>query len=424
MQNHKPYELYITGLGVTSAIGQGKDDFISALLKGQHAFDVMQRPGRQCRLKSDNGEDVPVLRSSFLGAEIDALSFPATIPKRVLRTATYSGQVALVTLNEAWRDAELHDADPYRIGLVVGGSNIQQRDLVLTQEKYKNKFYYLRPTYGVSFLDTDICGLCTELFGIRGFAYTIGGASASGQIAFVQAIQAVLSGQVDICIAMGALMDLSFWECQGFRALGAMGSIRYSKEPAEACRPFDADRDGFIYGESCGAVVVESSNTLRRKEVQPYARILGWAVGMDGNRNPNPSLPGEIRAIDNALQQARLQSHEIDYINPHGTGSVIGDEIELQAIDHHNFRNAYLNATKSITGHGLSSAGTVELIATLLQMKEGRLHPTRNLHNPIKSSLNWVRHQSTCHDMKNALNLSMGFGGINSVLCVQNSKYC
>ncbi len=337
----------------------------------------------------------------------------------MLRTTSFSGQVALVTLLEAWNEANLAKVEPHRIGLIVGGSNFQQRELIQTQEAYQNRLHFLRPTYGISFMDSDLCGLCTELFGIQGFAYTIGGASASGQIAILQAIQAVQSGEVDVCIAMGALTDLSYWECQGFRSLGAMGSDRYAKEPALACRPFDQDRDGFIYGESCGVVVIEGANSTKRKGVKPYARLSGWALGMDGNRNPNPSFEGEVRVIQKSLKQARLSAKEIDYINPHGTGSRIGDEIELQAIDHCQLTHAYLNATKSITGHGLSAAGTVEVIATLLQMKECRLHPTRNLENPIEPSCNWVQHQWIPYAIEHALNLSMGFGGVNSAICLQ-----
>lgn len=412
-------EIVITGLGVTSSVGQGKADFIAALLQGQHKFAVMQRPGRQTSLPVSEVGAEAEQATEFLGAEISALFMPDSIPTNLLRTASLSGQVALATLHEAWHEAQLADVDPERIGLIIGGSNFQQRELVQTHQTYQNRMQFLRPTYGMSFMDSDLCGLCTEVFGIKGFAYTLGGASASGQVAIVQAIEAVQSGQVDICIAMGALMDLSYWECQGFRSLGAMGSDRYAKEPALACRPFDKDRDGFIFGENCGAIVIEKLNSRKRMNTNPYARISGWAVGMDGNRNPNPSFEGEVRAIQKALALAKLSAKEIDYLNPHGTGSGIGDITELQAIQHCGLNHAYLNATKSIVGHGLSAAGAVELIAILLQMKAGQLHPTRNLENPMESAYNWVQQKAISHHIENALNLSMGFGGINSAVCLQ-----
>lgn len=418
--NTQEKRMVVTGVGVTSAIGQGKQSFTSALLKGAHNFDVMKRPGRQYPSASPSVEAADAdEKSTFLGAEIPSLSIPELVPDNILRTSSFSGQVALTTLHEAWIEAKLDEIAPDRIGLVVGGSNFQQRALVQTHNTFQNRVPFVRPTYGISFMDSDLCGLCTELFGIRGFAYTVGGASASGQVAVIQAIQAVQSGQVDICIALGALMDLSYWECQAFRSLGAMGSNRYATKPAQACRPFDQDRDGFIYGESCGVIVVERADSAIKRGVKPYAHFSSWAIGMDGNRNPNPALAGEVGVIQKALQQAKLSAQDIDYINPHGTGSIIGDETELQAIRDCELTHAFLNATKSVTGHGLTAAGTVEIIATLLQMRAGRLHPTMNLDTPIEPAYHWVRSQAISHTIKRALNLSIGFGGINSAVCLE-----
>jgi len=218
---------------------------------------------------------------------------------------------------------------------------------------------------------------------------------------------------------MGALMDISYWECQAMTSLGAMGSARYAGEPALACRPFDRDRDGFVFGESCGVLVIERADSARRLERQPYARLAGWAMCMDANRNPNPSVEGEVAAIEAALAMAQLDAGDIDYVNPHGTGSGIGDITELDSLERAGLGHVYLNATKSLIGHGLCAAGAVELIAVLLQMREGRLHPSRNLDNPIDPARKWVRGEALSHQINNALNLSMGFGGMNTAVCVQ-----
>ncbi|KAG0323227.1 hypothetical protein BGZ97_011759 [Linnemannia gamsii] len=387
-------------------LSAAQGNFIRALLGAESSFSVMQRPGRQ-------------RDSAFLGAEIASLQMPTEIARQTLRRASFSTQVALSTLHEAWHDARLNEVDPARIGLIVGGSNIQQRDLMLAHDAYATRSEFLSPTYGVSFMDTDLCGFCTEQFGICGLAYTVGGASASGQLAIIQAMQAVQTGQVDTCIALGALMDLSFWECRGLRNLGAMGSDRYAQEPALACRPFDRNRDGFIYGECCGVVVVEAATAAQQRAVKPYAWLAGWGLVMDAQQNPNPSVDGEVKAMQMALQRAACTPERIDYINPHGTGSPLGDETELKAIHACQLSHAYLNTTKSIIGHGLSAAGIVEVVATLLQMQAGRLHPTRNLDDPIDPSLNWVGQHSVAHSVDTALTLSMGFGGINTALCLR-----
>lgn len=417
MRSPNHCEIGVSGVGVTSAIGQGKAEFVAALLAGRHRFDVMRRPGRQRPVPHETAESEQA--ASFIGAEIAALSIPESVPRSALRTASFSGQVAVATLHEAWEEARLHEVAPERIGLIVGGSNLQQRELVQIHDAYRGREQFLRPTYGMSFMDSDLCGLCTEVFGIRGFASTVGGASASGQVAVIEAIHAVESGRVDVCIAMGALMDLSYWECQGLRSLGAMGSDRYARQPALACRPFDGDRDGFIFGESCGVLVIERLESAQRSGRVPYARFSGWAMGMDANRKPNPSTEGEVATIKAALARARLSPTEIDYINPHGTGSTIGDITELDSIRQCGLGHVRINATKSILGHGLSAAGAVELIAVLLQMEERRLHPTRNLDSPIDPSFDWIGREAVSHTIENALNLSMGFGGVNTAVSLQ-----
>jgi malonyl-ACP decarboxylase len=143
---------------------------------------------------------------------------------------------------------------------------------------------------------------------------------------------------------------------------------------------------------------------------------------MDGNRNPDPSLEGETRAIRSALAHAGWPAGQIDYINPHGTGSVIGDETEMAALRANGLAGAWLNASKALIGHGLSAAGAVEVIATLLQMREGKLHPTRNLDHPIDTGMKWVGPSAVHHRIEHALTLSMGFGGMNTALCWQREQ--
>ncbi|KAF1059884.1 polyketide beta-ketoacyl:ACP synthase [Burkholderia gladioli] len=401
------HEAVVTGLGVVSAIGQGSAPFLDALLEARAAFRVMRRPGRQ-------------RDSAFLGAEIDELVMPPRFDAKTLRRASFSSRAALATLDEAWRDARLDAVDTERIGLVVGGSNTQQRELMLMREAHAAQPEYLSPSYGLAWLDSDLCGFCTEQFGIRGPAYTVGGASASGQLAVIEALRAVRSGELDACIALGAPSDLSYWECQGLRSLGAMGSTRHADKPGLACRPFDRDRDGFIFGEACAALVVESERSARARGVAAYARLDGAGLASDANRQPDPSPAGEARAIRMALRDAGCTAADIDYVNTHGTGSPLGDEVELQALRECGLAHAALNATKSITGHALSAAGALELVATLLQMRAGRLHATRNLAQPIDPSLNWVPASGSHVRVRTALSLSHGFGGINTAVCLSN----
>jgi malonyl-ACP decarboxylase len=404
-------KLVVSGIGVTSAIGQGKTEFMNGLLTGRNCFGRMQRPGRTATTAA--GE------IAFIGAEIDALVLPARFSARTLRNASLSAQMAAATLDEAWHDARLDAVDGERIGMIVGGSNVQQRELLQLQNAYCDRVAYLRPSYALTFLDSDVCGLCSELFGIRGMSATLGAASASGQMAVIQAALAVMSGQVDVCVAVGALMDVSFWECQAFRSAGAMVSDAFAEDPAAACRPFDKRREGFVYGESCAALIVEYADTAAERGIAGYSEIAGWGVVNDAVRGTDPSCDGEVRAIQRALEQARISAAEIDYVNPHGSGSIVGDETEIRAIRASGLAHARINATKAFTGHGLSAAGAVELVATLLQMRSSQLHPTRNLDEPIDPDLNWVGSSPVPHVMRHGLSLSMGFGGINTAVCLR-----
>ncbi|WP_458796089.1 beta-ketoacyl-[acyl-carrier-protein] synthase family protein, partial [Burkholderia pseudomallei] len=157
---------------------------------------------------------------------------------------------------------------------------------------------------------------------------------------------------------------------------------------------------------------------MRRAHVSPYAKWLGGCIRMDGTREPAPSLDGEMAVIEGALRDAGIGADSIDYVNPHGSGSTLGDATELDALGRSGLAHARINTTKSLVGHGLSAAGIVELIATLLQMRARRLHPSRNLDRPIDERFDWVR--STCgSDIRRALKLSIGFGGINTALCLE-----
>jgi malonyl-ACP decarboxylase len=397
----------ITGLGVTTAAGQGKAGFAQAMRTGAHAFDFMKRPGRQ------SGD------SRFIGAEIDGVTLPPAVDPKLARGLSWASRVVLATLAEAFEEAGLADVDPVRIGLIVGGSNFQQRDLSLMRERFRDTPQFIRPSYGMMFLDTDIVGLCTQVFGIRGTSFTLGAASASGQVAAIQAAEAVQSGCLDVCIAVGAPMDLSHWECRGLRSIGAMGSDVFAEAPADACRPFDSDHDGFIYGEACAALVIERADLRPRQRA--YADLTGWGIVHDGNRNPDASAVGEGRAMAAALARAGMEAAQIDYVNTHGSGSRLGDETELAALRGTGLEGAWLNATKSITGHGLTAAGAVEIAAVCLQFEGGFLHATRNLSSPIEPGFNWVTGAGVEQRIAAALSLSVGFGGVNSALCLRNS---
>ncbi|KAB7619599.1 beta-ketoacyl synthase N-terminal-like domain-containing protein [Alkalilimnicola sp. S0819] len=398
----------ISGIGVATGFGFGKDSLRRGLYGGENAFDRLRRPGRQCPEGSGAG-------APFIGVELPEV--PALLAPRVARSAGLGAQVAVAVLDEAWREAGLAALEPERIGLIVGGANLQSREQMLARQAYAERLAFLPPRHGYGFFDTDLAAVCCGHFPIRGFAHTLGGASASGTLAVLEAVAAVKSGRVDACIALGALQDVSMFDLQGMRALGALGSERYAGQPGLACRPFDRDRDGFIYGESSAALVIQRSDSVPAG--QGYAAVAGGAQLVDGERGTNPSAAGQRRVLAAALAQAGLAPEQIDYINAHATGTPRGDDTELELYRQAGLAGAWINASKSLIGHGLSAAGAVETAAVALQMRDGRLHATRNLDNPLDPALRWVRGEPREQAVRHALKLSFGFGGINTALALR-----
>lgn len=394
----------VIGIGVACGLGHGKEAFRQGLFEAPNVFSQLKREGRE----PPEGE-VP-----FIGVEMPEP--PALLPPRLARTATLSSRAAISVLDEAWNEAGLDAADPERIGLVVGGSNLMTRERVIALRDYSGRLAYVPPRHGHMFLDTDICGLCTATFPIRGFAYSVGAASASGSVAIIQAMEAIRSGRVDVCIALGALQDLSSHDLQAMRAMGALGSTRFADNPAEACRPMDADHDGFIFGEACAALVLCRAGKMAGGKV--YGEILGASHVADGSRGPEPSSAGQVRAASLALAEAGLTVSDIDTVNGHATSTPTGDDTELETYRMLCLEHARINATKSILGHGLSAAGAIEAAAVLIQIEEGRLHPTRNLETPLDPRFGWVRGEAESHAIRHALKFSFGFGGVDTALVI------
>jgi malonyl-ACP decarboxylase len=391
----------VTGIGVATGFGYGKHSLLEGLFSGRDLFAPLARPGRQ----PPSGDSV------FIGIEMPEP--PEFLPKRVARTAGLSARVAVAVVQEAWTEAGLDKLDPSRIGLVLGGSNLQNREFLLAQGDLERKGF-VSPHLGYAFFDTDIAALCAATFGIRGVTYSVGGASASGAVAVIHAAEMVARGTVDACIAVGALQDLSVLELEALKVMGALGP----RDPgSRACRPFDRSHDGFVFGESCAALVIRRGDSIPSGE--GYGRMAGYAHIADGHRGPDPSLEGELRAIRSALDMAGTKPEEINYINAHGTGTPLGDDTEVAAYRVADLTGAAINATKSIIGHGIASAGAVEVAVTLMQMRAGRLHPTHHLDDPIDPELRWVRREQQAGDVRTAVSLSFGFGGINTAIVLR-----
>ena len=217
-------------------------------------------------------------------------------------------------------------------------------------------------------------------------------------------------------------MDLSYWECQGLRALGAMGSDRYAHEPQRACRPFDSQRDGFIMGEGSGVIVLEELEFARRRGAPIYAELVGYGMSGDAYHITAPSEDGDggMRVMQNALVEAGIQPSQVDYINAHGTSTPYNDREETRAVKAVFGEHAYklaMSSTTSMTGHLLGAAGGLEAGITALAIRHQMIPPTINLDNPDpRCDLDYVAHRCRPAAIRYALSNSFGFGGTNAAL--------
>ncbi len=405
-------------MGVVSPIGIGLNNFINGLKNGRTNFSITEFEQGGSLFKFP----VAKLNGFNFKDAVSSIKLDETIVANAKRLRNISASTAcgVYCALEAWADAGLDkaDIDLSKIAIVSAGTNTQQAAFHSVQEEYRNKLGFINPKYGLNFFDTDIVGVLSELLGIKGEGHCIGAASASGNMAIIQGHRLLKSDDYDVVLVVAPLMDLSVFEYQGFTALGAM-ALADGMEAAAICRPFDADSVGFVYGQSAGCIILENEAHATKRSKQAYGKITGFGVGLDANRNPNPSTEGEAKAMLAALKMAELTPKQINYVNTHGTASRIGDKTEVDAIMAAGLEGVKANSTKSLIGHGLTAAGLVEAIATLVQMEGNFLHPSKNLVHPITDAIDWVTNNSIETKVEYAINNSFGFGGVNTSIVIE-----
>jgi malonyl-ACP decarboxylase len=322
---------------------------------------------------------------------------------------------------EAWTEAGLigegHDAR--RQGVVVAGHDLAMGYEQGLRAKFDVSPHHLPPSFAVHMMDTDHVGALSEALSIEGYGMTVGGASASGTMALIEGAELIASGRIDQCLVVGPMADLSAMAIQAFDAIGALGGVAHGGH--EASRPFDRGRDGFIFGQAVGALVLERGSLARKRGATVFGRILGTGVALDASAAPAPSAEGEARAMRQALQEAGLEPDAIDTINAHGTSSKAGDGVELEAI-HSVFgehtKSLRVQSTKGLIGHTLWAAGVIEALALLVQMQGGFVHPNANLMEPIRDDRGLVGGEAMTPGPTVAMSNSFGFGGINTSLVI------
>lgn len=413
----------VSGLGVVSSIGHDLDRFAASLEQGCSGVGYRERAdGASGNLKV--GAEI---KAFSLESTVDRLSLEDQVRARALKAGTRASlglRTVLAAVLEAWGRAGLSRTPvrAERIAVVVAGSNISQASLFNVHARYAARSAHISPRFALEFFDTNYLGTISEVLGARGPGCTVGGASASGNLALIRGHELLRLGLCDVCVVAGPLLELSILELQALSNAGAL-CRSFVEEPSKACRPFDKRRAGFVYGEASACVILEQRDGARERPVSGY--FWGGAVQLDGSASPAPNMEGESRAMALALEQAGVERAEVDYVNAHGSSSELGDQTELAAI-HQVFgagiERLEINSTKGLTGHCLSAAGVVEVIAVLAQAGSGFIHVNANLDEPVDDRFRFVRERALRRRFRYALSNSFGFGGINSSVVVEAAE--
>jgi malonyl-ACP decarboxylase len=395
--------IVVTGMGVRTAIAGSVAEFETALREGRSGVAwIPSGAGRvAAALLPAHESDVP-----------EVFAAPA---RRVLRAAPLATRVGCAVALEAILSANLGAAADYqRSAILVAGNNIHQRYMQEHYDRFRERPEHVNPRYAVSFLDTHVVAALSEIAGLRGAGFTVGGSMASGNVALYQAYHLLQAGAAPACICVGALADFGELELRAFANLGAMQIA--GDHAVGPGAPFDRGHAGFAYGQGSGCVILETEEHAAERGVARLAEVAGVALLLDGHAASDPSAAGEAAAMREALDGAGVLPPAVDYLNAHGTGTPAGDDAECEAIAS-VFAGAagpWINSTKALTGHTLYAAGIVEAIATVIQMKGGFVHPNPALREPIAPGLRFAGPVAEEANIDVSLSNSFSVGGINS----------
>ena len=399
----------ITGLGIVSSIGIGKEAVCEALYNGRSGVKF-----------SPEYRDLK-FRSHVHGAlhiDLDAI-----IDRKIKRFMGDSASYNYLALEEALVDANLNNEiirSP-RTGLVVGTGGGSPENIVKAADLLRSKGIRRVGPYMVTRTMSSTNAAClSTAFGIRGIAYSISSACATSGHCISNAADLIQLGKQDIVFAGGG-EELHWAMTMLFDAMGALSS-KYNDNPEVASRTYDADRDGFVISGGGGILVVEELEHALARGAKIYAELVGHGSTSDGYDMVQPSGEGAQRCMQEAISSVK---QPIDYINTHGTSTPIGDIKELEAISKIFGKNLpRISATKSMTGHALGAAGVNEAVYSLLMLDKDFIAPSINITKIDSGAKDYPIVQETIDNanLNIVMSNSFGFGGTNSSLVFQRWK--
>jgi len=405
----------ITGLGVIAPNGVGKRAYWDALKEGRSGIRRITR------------FDPSPFPTQFAGeVDFDPAKFisPKQL-KRMDRTSHLAVSAAKMAVEDARLDIKAED--PERIGVTIGTALAGHGKILEEHDVFRDKGPMRVGIFTViaSFPDASSSQISIEL-GINGPSFSMATACSSASDAIGYAFNAIRNKELDIIIMGGADAPIYAPILGSFCVLRALS--KRNDAPEKASRPFDKTRDGFVLGEGAGILILEDLEHALKRGVHIYGEILGFGMTCDAYHmtKPEPSSKQAIRALTLALKDANVKPEEIGYVNAHGTSTPLNDKNETYVIK--QVFGAYasklaVSSIKSMIGHLIGAAGSVELIGALMALEEGVIPPTINYETPGDDcDLDYVPNKARKTDVNILLKNSFGFGGKNSALVVRKYK--
>lgn len=402
----------VTGVGMISALGIGRDETWNKLISGETGIDT---------ITSYDITDMPVKIAGEVKG-FDATNYG--IEKKELKKLSRNTQFAIVAAREALEDAKLtiDETNAEDIGVIIssgiGGMEIFEDQHQTMLEKGVKR---ISPFTIPAMIANMSSGTTAIYLGAKGPNKTIVTACASGTHSVGEGFELVRHNRAKVMIVGGTEACITAFGMNSFANMKALST----KNDSTASRPFSADRDGFVMGEGAGVLVLEELEHALAREAKIYAEVVGFGESCDAHHITAPVETGEgaVRAMKIALKDADLSLEDVNYINAHGTSTPANDVIETRAIKtlfgEHAYK-LYVSSTKGATGHGLGAAGGIEAAIIAKTIETGIIPPTLNLDTPdAECDLNYVPKTAIKSDIKVAMSNSLGFGGHNSVIVMK-----
>jgi beta-ketoacyl ACP synthase len=400
-------DVVVTGIAMTTALATDADSVWKKLLDGQSGIRKLEDPFIE-------EFDLPVRIGGHLREDLDH-----QLTRVELRRFLFLQKIATVVGRRVWANAGSPDVDSNRLMVSIGTGMGSTEEMVLAYDDIRVRGIRAVPPLGVqkAMPNAAAAAVGLERAARAGITMPVS-ACASGAEAIAAAWRNIVLGEADIAICGGVETRIEAVPIAAFAQLQLLSTN--NDDPAGACRPFDRDRDGFVFGEAGALMVVETADHAKARGASIIGRLMGAGITSDGYHIVAPDPNGERagHAIARAIELAGLTPADIDHVNAHATGTTVGDLAEAKAIN--NALGAHrpaVYAPKAALGHSIGAVGAVESILTVLALRDGVIPPTLNLRNlDPEVDLDVVADEPRAGDYRYAINDSFGFGGHNVAL--------